>query len=1605
MRKRYVHIVFILAILGLSLFLNINNWENINNTISADNTVSDAEDSSVSTRGAKYISTDLSSLGYIYDGRHAVFSYGDCAVVVGYYDPTARYYLYYILLYNQQVLLSVDIGYTYYPNSLDTANYDYDPDDEVAVFNTHMLSIYDDNGTELGNVNISGSEIKSCDINRDGVSEVVVIDYDGLYIIDTLSFTVIDTINISYPLVDVAFGDVDCDSYNDIIILYQTFSSTYVAVYSGTNYSIIENISLLIDNPISVYSIDVNFDGAYDIIVDGEIFSQDKFVLIGGGLNMSICDELIISTGDVDFGVFTMNNYYYSPENDRYELIFPYSEEDICYLYRIAIDYRGMYFIGEKVSEIEHPNFLMIADGFTNFSTPPAFITAEQKIYVHSIQPIHQVMVSNYPYYCPIYAFMYDYDVDGRDDLCLISSQDLRVYISDSSSPTILSVNVNPTNATTEDVITVDVVASDNSTIISAFVHIYEVGSPFYEEWIMFKKEVIGNVYVWEAFVAGLVYGDYRINVAVTDSFGNKASLDSSDVVPLKVHGVVYEGVRIATNISCYYDYFDVVDIDGDNIDEAIVILYVDNYLNVTILEFDQYWHASYTYIYMFYNSSRFLFKKWDINNDGYLDFVGLLENGTRLDIIYIYGSNTTPQIYPYTVNGVANITSMDFVRRDSGTYDVIIGTENGVYFPNGTRIIGDVYASYIFGLDRDEVSNGEIAVIIGNYTGVYIMIYNVTSNTQEYFGTILENVSIYEEYTSEPPGEVLYDRFVSSDYELLITAYGFYGEKQLIVYDPDTRFILYHKSLTDAMIRGVFDFDCNGLVDVAICDIDYNVVIYNGSLEKLFEQGIGEPFGSVYMFDWDSDGEVELTTVVERESASALIVIDIAENAIRGSMIKGFVANYKPLILVSESMYVGMLGIFYYMAANMSYVDLFYMIDISNYYFPNITVDISSNFLMQDQSMDITLSARDFFGTPINDAQCLLNVTSELGTYTYMLLNTGGGNYSLNIPVNSWGIGIVNISITFIHSRYVWSQYTYTVIVFGRLRPMISYSYIVYQGDQLSIIIDVLDENLNPVYGGEVYLIFGGETMVAENVGNNTYKVELNTSKLPIGEYFAHLEIFHPYAEPKTETINILVTGEVDIQIFGKAIDPDQAVVQGEDIPLRIDLFDEYGNPLKDASVSALFFGKFYGFYSHSNGTYTTIISTESIQAGEHKCYISISHPIVGLIEKNISLYILGYPMVGVDLGESAMIQDTYRQIGIIVEDKYGYPASNLNITVVLANKAYAARESGDEIGVYYANISLYNLYHGFYDLNVIVEGENYVSKTYTTKIYVDVKIPELEITFRDLVILLIISFAISIIGLLIYHKILSIVKKKKQEAVKQSVKVMNKLYVSVLLILMVSMFYSYIQYGEGHYGNALIGIAMGLLLTILLSALWIYRDINKNIFLEKFHKGGMILSLWHLLLVPVLLYMIFYIGRHIEWFYVHIVEDIIAIGGYTIPKLLLSLLGTYIGSFAVITINIYRESNKIVNKIQYMRQHETAEAVISKEKEYNITKLTDSIRTKFLVFLVIIGATIVTTTKLLQYYAIGLIVVIPLLVIFVIPYFSAKTLQLLTGGRETII
>jgi len=231
-----------------------------------------------------------------------------------------------------------------------------------------------------------------------------------------------------------------------------------------------------------------------------------------------------------------------------------------------------------------------------------------------------------------------------------------------------------------------------------------------------------------------------------------------------------------------------------------------------------------------------------------------------------------------------------------------------------------------------------------------------------------------------------------------------------------------------------------------------------------------------------------------------------------------------------------------------------------------------------------------------------------------------------------------------------------------------------------------------------------------------------------------------------------------------------------------------------------------------------------------------------------------------------------------------------------------------------------------------------------------------------------------------------------------------LDKIYLIALagFGITVGLAFNYAMRNTYDLATALIGLA--LIEILLLSAIWIFRDTNETLFIERFNTKRFLLGLWHVVMVPILIFLIFDFGVHIEWFEVHVVGDYINIGGIAVPKLFLSLLGTYIGSYAVIVINTYKEARRLMLRIGEMREQGTPREVLMQEKELNIGRLSNSIRIKFLVFLIVLGAAIVSSTKLLQFYQVGVIVIIPLIVIVVIPYIVSKMLNLLNIAARKI-
>ncbi|MHA1741279.1 MAG: hypothetical protein ACTSVD_04205, partial [Candidatus Thorarchaeota archaeon] len=143
------------------------------------------------------------------------------------------------------------------------------------------------------------------------------------------------------------------------------------------------------------------------------------------------------------------------------------------------------------------------------------------------------------------------------------------------------------------------------------------------------------------------------------------------------------------------------------------------------------------------------------------------------------------------------------------------------------------------------------------------------------------------------------------------------------------------------------------------------------------------------------------------------------------------------------------------------------------------------------------------------------------------------------------------------------------------------------------------------------------------------------------------------------------------------------------------------------------------------------------------------------------------------------------------------------------------------------------------------------------------------------------------------------------------------------------------------------------------LLYGLWLYRDAYSAILLTgKVSRRRMAAGLWHLALVPGMIYQIMEYGRYIELFQVYILENVFRLGDIAVPAILLTIFGTYVSSIVVVVVNLYREISKGLRRIGQMRSAGTPPSVVEEERQLLIQRIGTSIRTRFLMFLIVVGA-----------------------------------------------
>jgi hypothetical protein len=151
----------------------------------------------------------------------------------------------------------------------------------------------------------------------------------------------------------------------------------------------------------------------------------------------------------------------------------------------------------------------------------------------------------------------------------------------------------------------------------------------------------------------------------------------------------------------------------------------------------------------------------------------------------------------------------------------------------------------------------------------------------------------------------------------------------------------------------------------------------------------------------------------------------------------------------------------------------------------------------------------------------------------------------------------------------------------------------------------------------------------------------------------------------------------------------------------------------------------------------------------------------------------------------------------------------------------------------------------------------------------------------------------------------------------------------------------------------------------------------------------------LWHLFFVPIVIVMILTFGAEIDWFKAYMIDQTFEIGGLSIPSIMTTIFVAYISSILIVVVNLYREVSSGLKKLKRMQDANTSAAIISEEKDTMVNRYSSSIRIKFLMFLVVVGAAAVTTMDFLKSYELGVIVLMPVAFLIVIPFISSKIVQ----------
>ncbi len=207
------------------------------------------------------------------------------------------------------------------------------------------------------------------------------------------------------------------------------------------------------------------------------------------------------------------------------------------------------------------------------------------------------------------------------------------------------------------------------------------------------------------------------------------------------------------------------------------------------------------------------------------------------------------------------------------------------------------------------------------------------------------------------------------------------------------------------------------------------------------------------------------------------------------------------------------------------------------------------------------------------------------------------------------------------------------------------------------------------------------------------------------------------------------------------------------------------------------------------------------------------------------------------------------------------------------------------------------------------------------------------------------------------------------------------------------------YATYALGDGGIALLGSALGLLLSALAFMERVNIDASDSIYIDK--RPMNFLALVHVALIIVVLVVFMLAAPLVEWFNYYVVKQSFTIGPISIPRLYLSLVTPVVTSVALILYTSYHDLKNVLKRLELARVSGESWKVIWQQKEETVSKLASNVALKKFIFLVTVSFAVISTTQIGRYAEQGMLVLLP----FVIGWLGVFLIGTITAtGKSTV-